>query len=159
MSSYRLEWNLLVENISHICKLFRFTGNFLQWLFLHFAWSKSSKSWWLKITIYCQCLKYLIIFKILSLWADTLLPAVLPQLERFFERVFWNGVQRTRRILLNCVIVFKSLPFQNFLIGGTTKSHTEPRQGSRVVAEQQECHDLPKYLDGMCCVCWCIVVM
>ena len=31
-----------------------------------------------------------------------------------------------------------------FLIGGTTKSHTEPCQGSRVVAERQESHDLPK---------------
>jgi hypothetical protein len=40
-------------------------------------------------------------FKVLSLCADTLLPAVLPLLETFFERVFWNGAQRTRRIFLN----------------------------------------------------------
>jgi hypothetical protein len=29
-------------------------------------------------------------------------------------------------------------------IGETTKSHTEPCQGSKVVAERHECHDLSK---------------
>jgi len=73
-----------------------------------------------------------------------MLPVVLPLLETFFERVFWNGVQRTRRILFNCANVFKSPSFIAVFNWGTTKSHTEPCQGSRVVAEREECHYLPK---------------
>ena len=38
MFCYCLKWNLLVKNFSHICKLSRFTGNFLQWLFFHFTY-------------------------------------------------------------------------------------------------------------------------
>ena len=35
-------------------------------------------------------------------------------------------------------------PFIAVFNWGTTKSHTKPCHGSRVVAERQECHDLPK---------------
>jgi hypothetical protein len=59
--------------------------------------------------------KHLISFKVLSFHTYTPMPAIRPLLETFFVRIFRNVLQMLRRIHLNRLDVFKSLPLQHRL--------------------------------------------
>ena len=73
------------------------------------------------------------------------MPVVSQLLETFCKRVFWNTPQELHYILFGWCqcrqIRFLSVPFQ---VAGRARSHIEQCQGSRVVCEPQECHDLPR---------------
>ena len=70
-------------------------------------------------------------FKILSLWADTLLPAVLPLLETFVWKSLleWCSAYSLHSSYLRQWLQISSLS-SLFLIRGTTNNRTEPCQGS-----------------------------
>ena len=53
----------------------------------------------------------LIPFKVVSLWLNTLLPAVPPLFEAFLESLFANGVQLVCFVPYNVVLWLKSSPF------------------------------------------------
>jgi len=102
----------------------------------------------------------LIPFEVVSLWLNTLLPAVPPLFEAFLECGFANGVQLGHRVLYYVVSWLKLSPFQlGFKVGEQPKiarSHVE-RVGSlsnhrNVVCGQESLNQLR----GMS---WCVVMM
>jgi hypothetical protein len=82
---------------------------------------KVSDLWPGKIHLHTWRSATLIPFEVVSLWLNTLLPAVLPLFEAFLECLFANGVQLGRRVPYNVV---SSAAFSG---GGTAKNHKEPR--------------------------------
>ena len=110
------------------------------------AVQKVSDLWPGKIHLHAGRSATLIPFEVVSLWMNTLLPAVPPLFEAFLECLFANGVQRGRRVPYNVVSwlnQFESLS-PAFSGGGTAKNRKEPCRESRESVEPQECCFLAK---------------
>lgn len=124
------------------------------------AGQKVSDLWPGKIHLHTWRSATLILFEVVSLWQNTLLPEILPLFEAFLECLFANDVQFGRRVPYNVVSWVKSSPFQlHFQVGEQpkiTRSHVG-RVGSlsnhrNVVFGQERLNQLR----GMS---WCVVMM
>jgi len=83
---------------------------------------KVTDLWQGKIHLHAWKSATLIPFEVVSLWLNTLLPAVLPLFEAFLECLFANGVQLSRRVPYNVISWLKSSPFQlRFQVGEQPK--------------------------------------
>ena len=91
------------------------------------AGQKVSDLWPGKIHLHTWRSATLILFEVVSLWQNTLLPEILPLFEAFLEWLFANDVQFGRRVPYNVVSWVKSSPFQlHFQVGEQpkiTRSH------------------------------------
>jgi hypothetical protein len=111
---------------------------------------KVSDLWPGKIHLHTWRSATLTAFEVVSLWLNTLLPAVQPLFEAFLECLFANGVQLSRRVPYSVVSWVKSESLSAaFSGGGTAKNHKEPCRESREPVEPQKCCVWPKTFESV----------
>jgi len=103
-----------------------------------------SDLWPGKIHLHAWTSATLIPFEIVSLWLNTLLPAVPPLFEAFLESLFANGIQLGRRLVTQ--IESLSAAFSG---GGTANNRKEPCREIREPVEPQECYVWPRKFESV----------
>jgi len=123
------------------------------------AVQKTSNLWLGKLHLHAWRCATLIPFEVVSLWLNTLLPAVLPLFETFLECLFANGVQLGHHVPYN-VSWLNSSPFQLcFQVGEQPKIARSHVRRARSLSNHRNVVFDQEGLNQLRGMSWCVVMM